>query len=166
MNEKTWWSSHVKPHFTNPERKWIANKVQDAFNAGLPDVEFCFHGASGKIELKYAKEWPKRAETKLTFSKDKAQNLGGTGKYMVLSPGQVRNLVAWARCHGLAFVLIGIGKSWFLYDAVIFDSSLNFGMTEKEMRQLAILEGHTYQSLADIPQYLEERYGRTQDEPE
>lgn len=160
MNEKTWWSSHVKPKFTSPTNKWIANKVQDAFNAGLPDVDFCFNGAAGKIELKYAAKWPARPDTKLTFSKDKPHNLGGTGKYLVLSPGQVRNLVAWARCNGLAYVLIGIGKEWFLYEAMIFDTNLNEGLTQDEMRRLAVLQGSSYQSLVEIPQFMESRYGR------
>lgn len=162
MNEGKWWSSHVKPKWTNPGKAWLANKVQDAFNGGLPDVDCIFNGAAAKIELKYAEDWPARPDTKLTFSKDKPANVGGTGKYMVLSPGQVRQLVAWGRCGGLAYVLIGIGKEWFLYNAVIFDGHLNLGITQQEMRDLAILSGTSYQDLIKVPEYLEEIYhGRT-----
>jgi hypothetical protein len=152
LNEKKWWSSHVKPKWTNLEQGRMANKVQDAFNSGLPDVDLICKGVVAKVELKYATQWPARPDTKLTFSKDKT-----TGKYCVASPAQMMQLKLWDRCHGLAYVMIGIGKEWFLCPVMAIEP-FNWGITQAELRAAAILSGESYQDLVKVPEYLEATY--------
>lgn len=154
LNEKKWWSTHVKPRWHRPDKSRLANKVQDAFNAGLPDVDACFNGVVAKIELKYAVAWPKYETTLLTFSKNKNDN-----SYCVASPGQVVQLRLWNQCGGHAFLLIGVGKEWFLVNIKLLTDELNHGVTRSTLFAIADLTGDSYDSLKKIPDYLENTYG-------
>lgn len=100
MNEAGFWSRHVRPALHRPPRS-VAWKVQDAFRTGVPDVDYCLGGVSGKLELKYRRTAPKRATTRI-------------------EPGvtveQLRHLTAWAAAGGLAHVLYGLERRWWLLE--------------------------------------------------
>jgi len=75
-----------------------ARKLTDAFTAGTPDALYCVDGIAGVLELKYT-EWPKRAATLILIE---------------LTEEQRAWLEAWERAGGRAYVLLGVGKNWFL----------------------------------------------------
>ena len=75
-------------------------KLEDQFRVGLPDVLYNMDGQVGLIELKYAAAWPKRESTP---------------KWTGVTPNQLAHLREWAGDGaGLAWVLSGIGREWFL----------------------------------------------------
>jgi hypothetical protein len=155
LNEKKWWSSYVKPAWTSLNKGRLANKVQDAYNGGLPDVDFCFNGVAGKVELKYAPAWPKYDTTTLTFSKDKVTN-----RYCLVSPTQLNQLSMWHNCGGIALVLIGVAKEWFLFNVETITEYNQTGMTRPVMHATTLISGVSYHDLHKVPDFLEERYGR------
>lgn len=134
----------------------MAAKVQDAFNAGLPDVDACFNGVVAKVELKYAPKRPVRSWTKMTFSKNKV-----TGRPCVASPAQINQLRQWSRCGGHAFLLIGISHHWFLIDIDDFTDVMNDGLTYDHFSQVCVFYGTEYQTLNQIPNFLETKYARS-----
>lgn len=71
--------------------------------AGIPDVNYCFLGCEGWIELKFAKR-PARAST-VVFKSQRG-----------LDPDQVSWLLNRRRCGGRAFALIQLGKWLLLID--------------------------------------------------
>lgn len=87
MNEKGFWSRWVKPVLHDPANGWVAWKVQDAFNAGLPDVFWRGPwGGGGVIEMKYQPEVPVRESTPCTIAVTSEQRRhlkqwGGEGLY-------------------------------------------------------------------------------------
>lgn len=99
MNEAGFWSGFVKEALHKPEEGRIAWKLQDATNRGLPDVLAVEAGDTALIELKYVKEYPKRDDTNIQIN---------------TSVEQVRRLAQWAQAGGLAYVLIGVDKDWYL----------------------------------------------------
>jgi hypothetical protein len=40
-------------------------RVESICTTGFPDVDYCLDGIEGHIELKFSREWPKRASTKV-----------------------------------------------------------------------------------------------------
>lgn len=159
MNESQWWSSHVKPRWHEPGKGRVAWKVQDAFNGGLPDVDVCFHGTVAKIELKFEPVQPKRETTPLWFSEiDKVLKHKG-----IVSAKQWNHLEQWCQAGGTSLILIGVVKSWFLLEQGFYD---NRPMTFGELHAAAVLsyvpnpgQTATYESLADIPRFIMEKYG-------
>jgi hypothetical protein len=100
MNEKRFWSAYVRPVLHDPADGWVAWKVQDAFNAGLPDVFWRGPwGWGGVIEMKYQPARPVRADTPLTVA---------------VTPEQRRHLKEWAGDKGHAFVLYGLERTAYL----------------------------------------------------
>lgn len=163
MNESSWWSSHIKPRWHNPTKGQVAWKVQDAFNAGLPDVDVVFSGVAAKLELKYDVAWPKRPGTPVWFSTlDKV-----TRAKAIVSAAQFNHLQQWHQGGGNAFVLIGIGREWVLLEQGAYE---NRPMTQAELCEAAVLtyigpQARDYNALAEIPPFIERYYARRDDAP-
>lgn len=135
MNEKSFWSRYVRPVLHQPNARRVAWKVQDAFNAGLPDVDFCLHGVAGKLELKYVKEYPKRASTTVKVA---------------TSPNQKRFLAEWAGAGGIALVLVGVDHDWYLLDEADADD-----LTRRELEDRSLGWGG-FDKLEALPDVLED----------
>jgi hypothetical protein len=97
MNEGTFWTGRVKPALHQPP-DYVARKIQDQWNAGLPDVAYCLKGHAGWLELKY-KPRPARASTMIKPA---------------VSQDQRRWLQMWEEAGGVGSVLLGIGDWWLL----------------------------------------------------
>lgn len=91
MVERAWWGRYVKPALNQKQKRFLANKVEDRFKSGAPDVDCMFDGVAAKIELKYVKT----PVTPLRASR-------------LLSAGQKIWLREWYEAGGLAFVLVGV----------------------------------------------------------
>lgn len=100
MTERSWWSSYVRPALHRPELRCVAEKVQDAFRKGAPDVDMCSRGSVLKMELKF---WPTAPA-----SEERAFNLK-------VSPEQREWLEAWWQAGGRAGLLLGFGDGRALY---------------------------------------------------
>ena len=133
MTEKTFWTNWVKPVLDQPPRR-VANKVQDVHNRGLPDVDYCLYGASGKLELKYVLAYPVKVDAKIPID---------------TSVEQRRQLSRWRMAGGQCYVLLGIARDWFLlpYDVPT-------RLTAAEISGLALASGHLSQ-LEKLATYLE-----------
>ncbi len=98
MNESQFWNK-VRGAF-KARRGALAWKVQDAYRSGLPDVDAIVNGHVVKLELKYANGWPPR----------------GGALQTTLKPTQRAHLIAWADAGGDAFILLGVGKKFYVID--------------------------------------------------
>jgi hypothetical protein len=98
MTEKQWWDRHVHPVLHIPSLGRVAKKVQDAFQRGRPDVDYCDRGVVTLIELKYADRWPVRGGA-LTWS----------GDQLIEQRAWMRE---WVRAGGNALILLGVGKEY------------------------------------------------------
>lgn len=127
MNEAGFWRT-LKRTLHIPEAGQCAWKVGTSTRAGLPDVDYCIHGAAGKLELKYAERFPPRSFLKIR-----------------VTPEQRRHLDEWQACGGRAYVLTGVGQEWFLCRP-----DVPVEVTEDELRQLAVASG----TFADIARLL------------
>lgn len=85
--------------------------------AGIPDLNYCFLGCEGWIELKFAKQ-PARAAT-VVFKSQRG-----------LDPEQVSWLLNRRRCGGRAFVLIQLGK-WLLLIDGKYAAKINVSTTDQ-----------------------------------
>lgn len=151
MNESRWWSTHVKPRWHAPKSGRVAWKVQDAFNAGLPDVDACFNGKACKIELKYEPNPPVHSTTPLWFSTvDKVLK-----RRAIVSGAQWNYLKEWHDAGGLAFVLIGVKQTWYLLKQGGYE---NQPMTIEELETCCECWGEGYADLAVIPSFIEGTY--------
>ena len=155
MNERTWWSTHVKPRWHQPAKRLVAWKVEDKFFSGMPDVDAMFDGVAAKIELKYEPKWPGRPDTTLWFSYNNKDDKQKT----IVSAIQHNYLTQYKDAGGNAFVLIGVGKDWLLLEHGTFP---NRPMTRAELEHAARLfttGNKTYESLSNIPYFIRETYG-------
>ena len=59
MNESGMW----KTLYLHMRGLWHAQRHEDIYSSGIPDVSYAIDGICGWIELKYIKEWPKRPTT-------------------------------------------------------------------------------------------------------
>lgn len=102
MTEKSFWK-RLRRDLKGRDEDVTAWKVQDAFNAGLPDVSLRVGAAAAYLELKYVKEYPVRSSTNV---------------WIGLSANQRQHLREWrgSRGDGLGFVLLGVGRDWYLLD--------------------------------------------------
>ena len=101
MNEQQFWSNHVRPALHQPKAGRVAWKVQDAYNGGLPDVDFVTGvNEVAKIELKYIDSFPAKPET--------------TCPRLMPTEGQFNHLEEWELGGGFSTMLIGVGDEWFL----------------------------------------------------
>ena len=41
------------------------SRIESVCTTGYPDVDYCLDGVEGNIELKFCRDWPKRASTKV-----------------------------------------------------------------------------------------------------
>jgi hypothetical protein len=143
VNERQWWSSHVRKYWHNKSKGWSALKVQDAYNGGLFDTINCWEGHVVAIELKWVAKFPARPTTKML----KDQSQGGEG----LSPEQRRWLEIWRDGQGLSYVVQGVARDWFLFS---LDMVPEEGLTRAEMYDTAVRAGVGYQSLSAVPLYF------------
>lgn len=115
MNEFEYWERRVRPAFNHPggATTW---KVQDAYNAGLPDCIFNLSGVTGFFEMKYQDKRPAKLET-------------GLAK-LEMGVAQRRKLAAWANVpYSQAYVLLGVDEESFLLPHDVPDH-LTFGAVE------------------------------------
>jgi hypothetical protein len=143
VNERQWWSSHVRKYWHQKSRGWTALKVQDSYNGGLFDTIDCWEGRVVAIELKWIEHWPARATTVVL----KDQSEGGLG----LSPEQRRWLEIWRDGRGLSYVMLGVAREWFLFS---LDMVPKGGTTGLECYRTAELRGDGYPSLEKVPLYF------------
>lgn len=84
--------------------KWLAQRHEDAFSEGIPDVSFDMPGirGSGWIELKYLETFPKREKT------------------IVRIPHYTNMQRLWIKYHGRincrTFLFVQVGREYFLFD--------------------------------------------------
>lgn len=151
MNERQWWSHHVKSRLHVPGAKCTAWKVQDAFNAGLPDVLFSVPGSkaglrlNGLLELKYDPAWPARATTSIDIG---------------LTAEQFRHLDHWARQNNdprLAVVLFGVGKDWWLFPHSAAVLAPGTKWLKDQIIKSAWCAGEGYSSLSTVWEQLANR---------
>lgn len=103
MTEKAWWDTVIQPVLHHPAQGRVAKKVQDAFQSGRPDVDYCNRGFAALIELKYADRWPPRAPT--------FDWAGKKTRY----PAQKAWLREWVVSGGgNGFWLLGVKSEWLL----------------------------------------------------
>lgn len=133
MIEKTFWNDYVRKALHQPPFR-VANKVQDAFNKGLPDVEYCLRGACGKLELKYVPRYPETDRGRIPIN---------------VSSFQRRQLVQWQNAGGTAYVLLGVERDWYLLSPHVPDA-----LTRDDLEQASILMG-SFQELNRLTVYLE-----------
>lgn len=157
MNEKNWYSSHIKPRWNKPEKRWVSWKVQDAFNGGLPDLDNCFEGTEAKVELKYREGWPVHVRTPVSFSTmDKV-----TKARSIVSGAQFNHLQTWHNAGGNAFVLVGVGREFFLLRQGDYE---NRALTQHELYDQSVMQytgpDCVYAGLAAIPPFIMKVYGK------
>lgn len=82
---------------------WDASRHEDVSAKGIPDVSFGSRGTHGWIELKFLKDWPKRANTIVKLGH--------------FSLEQKNFLVLRGMQAGHCFMLLRVGRAeWLLYD--------------------------------------------------
>lgn len=135
---KGFWAKVVRPVLERPPES-VANKVQDVHNKGLPDVDYCVRGVSGKLELKYVASWPVRATTQIKIDVSKEQRM------------QLRR---WHNAGGQCYVLLGVQRNWYLLPWDVPEA-----LTRIELQQQALTLG-TFDDLSRLTEYL--RFGHLQ----
>ena len=143
MNERQWWSSHVKPRLTDTTKRWLAIKVQNYNNPGFPDALCCFDGVACLIETKFIKQLPLH-ESSLV-------------KGALPSPEQFRHLAAWRDAGGIGYVLVGIeaGKTWHLFTAeMMLDYEPTGGIMLDAFKNNAIMLGGGWATMVNIPEEI------------
>lgn len=151
MIENEWWSRYIKPRWHNVEKGFVARKVQDVTNKGAPDVDACWNGIVVKVELKYTNKLPARLNTKLTFSRYSKDE---PNRRTVLTREQCRNLEEWHKAKGLAYVLIGVSKAWYLIPAFrIIQGTFNDGVTTADLELLAEIWDEDIKKIGCITTY-------------
>lgn len=98
-NESAFWGSLRRVTNTTPGVVCRKTRPAGADQTGTPDLIYCINGHAGVIELKYRRDWPKRASTSLKPG---------------VTPEQRRWLEAWARAGGTGHVLYGVADRWVL----------------------------------------------------
>ncbi len=106
MNESSFWTK-LRKGLQNPPDTHLV-RIENAIYSGTPDVSYCisapFGSTEGFIELKYLKEWPKRAAT------------------IVRLPHFTRQQRTWLHdrhmAGGKCYLCLGVKKSLFLIDGL------------------------------------------------
>jgi hypothetical protein len=106
MNEKAFWANHVRKALHQPPSS-VAWKIQDMYNAGLPDVAYIIDGRTGFLELKRVPAWPKRASSLVPLAATREQR---------------RQLLEGREAGGACFLLLSVGKEWFLLDPLVLEA--------------------------------------------
>ena len=81
-------------------RKRDVKRIENNVALGTPDVNYCIEGAEGWVELKHAREWPKR---------------GGPLKLRHFTPEQRLWIHLRQGAGGKAFVLLKVEDDYFLF---------------------------------------------------
>lgn len=113
MNESGFWRKIRQAAKRHPDT--VAWKVQDQFNAGLPDVSLRVGEVAGYLELKYVKDYPARDSTPI---------------WVKVSASQRAHLQEWRGPEraGAAFVLLGVDQDWYLLDVSdLFEMADTYG---------------------------------------
>lgn len=100
-DELHFWESWVKPLLHQPAQHRVAWKVGTSTRPGIPDVWTQWQPRPGRwVELKYEREWPKRASTPVRLD---------------VTPEQLSHLrESESSGPGTAFALLGVAHEWFL----------------------------------------------------
>jgi len=101
MSESQLWDRVRKGLVEASDLKIDIHRVENMVGAGMPDVNFCYKGVEGWVELKHADKPPARDSTPVYHS-------GG------LRPDQIVWIHKRARAGGRVFVLARCGESIFL----------------------------------------------------
>ena len=101
MNESAFWNS-TKEKFLKALKglKKDFKRIENNVSSGTPDVNYCIEGKEGWIELKHAKEWPKR---------------GGPLKLRHFTSEQRLWIRTRQKAGGNAYVLLKVEKDYFLF---------------------------------------------------
>lgn len=130
MTEASFWDSLRAAIKKTPDA--VAWKVEDAFRKGLPDVVWRVESAAGFMELKYLEKFPARPSTKVRVK---------------VTPNQMRHLLEWKGRHGFAYLLVGVGREWFLFQPEVVNGWPKAGedpaVPEAEFRKAALAKGVT-----------------------
>jgi len=142
VNERQWWSSHVRPRLLSQDEPRTAIKVQNTSNPGLFDSICCFDGVVCAIETKFLQQWPARPDT--------------TVRGVELSPEQERHLDEWDRAHGISLVLLGVyaTKEWFLFQ----HHKYTLCLTQQHYRTYSVFNGQGWPSMSTIPGFCVENF--------
>ena len=101
MYESAFWNS-IRKKFLEALRDLRKDfkRIENNVSSGTPDVNYCIEGEEGWIELKHAKEWPKR---------------GGPLKLRHFTPEQRLWIYTRQKAGGKAFVLLKVARDYFLF---------------------------------------------------
>lgn len=139
-DEHAFWNT-LKPILHAPTHGRVAWKVQDAFKRGLPDVLGHVEGTAYLLELKYRESMPARSETLV--------------QRLEPSIEQLRHLAEWHHAGGIAGLLMGSGRDWWL----IFDPTImrTLPLTQDQLYRLRLHPGcyqGDRQGLQFLPQLI------------
>jgi hypothetical protein len=132
MKESSFWNTLRKKMVG----EWQAYRIEPGTGTipGIPDVVYAMSPTcAGWIELKYLKEFPKRASTVV--------------KIKHYSPNQRLFLRKWGKLTGKAFLFCQVGKEYFLFD---WETAQHVGgsYTQADWRENALCVWSTI----DVPQ--------------
>lgn len=99
-----------------------AQRIEDAFSLGIPDLNLCHNGAECWIEFKRRLEYPERASTRV---------LGNEG----LRPEQLVWLLSRQAAGGKVLVIVRVAKDYYMFDDHF--RVLN-SMTQEQMKMYAV----------------------------
>lgn len=101
MNESAFWRSILEKFLKALKGfKKDFKRIENNVSSGTPDVNYCIEGKEGWIELKHAKEWPKR---------------GGPLKLRHFSPEQRLWIKTRQKAGGNVYVLLKVERDYFLF---------------------------------------------------
>lgn len=123
MSEANLWQL-VKRNLSGPGHH--LQRIEDAYQEAIPDLEYCILGASGWIELKFKNEGPKRESTVLRVD-----------HYTPEQRLWHRNRAA---CGGRVWVFIRVAEEFFLFRGAHAAKHLGIDWTLQDCRDRAI--GH------------------------
>lgn len=112
MNESSFWN-RIRKGLKNPPDVHLV-RIENAVYSGTPDVSFCINTAfisEGFMELKFLKEWPKRAATIIRLPH--------------FTPAQRTWLHDRHMAGGNCFLCLGVDKSTFLFEGL--DAAMHLG---------------------------------------
>lgn len=118
MSEAQLWAKVRKGLIEASGRGIDIHRVENMVGVGMPDVNYCYNGVEGWIELKHVDRPPSRDSTPV-FPDGKG-----------LRPDQVVWLHKRRRAGGRAFVLARCGESIFLVDGDYAKVFNGFGFSE------------------------------------
>lgn len=102
--------------------RWDAQRHEDKFSTGVPDVSYALEGVDGWIELKSLSKWPARESTPVRIGLRKEQSI------WLAQRAQSGN--------GRCFILVRVGREHLLFHAVL-GGPLVRGIIRSEMYALA-----------------------------